>query len=94
MKYEKESGGETMGEANQKFQVEIETGEVMEAELLSVVEIDGKEYAVYSLDNKNGTVDILASYVVKDAEGYDQLVDITNPVDKEKISNFIKSLVA
>lgn len=83
-----------MEETNQKFQVEIETGEIMDAELLSVVEIDGKEYAVYSLDNKNGTVDILASYVVKDAEGYDQLVDITDPMDKEKVSNFIKSLVA
>jgi hypothetical protein len=83
-----------MGDKNQKFQVEVETGEIMDAELLSVVEIDGKEYAVYSLDNKNGTVDILASYVVKDAEGFDQLVDITNPIDKEKISNFIKSLVA
>ena len=83
-----------MGDTNQKFQVEVETGEIMDAELLSVVEIDGKEYAVYSLDNKNGTVDILASYVVKDAEGFDQLVDITNPFDKEKISNFIKSLVS
>ena len=83
-----------MGDTNQKFQVEVETGEIMDAELLSVVEIDGKEYAVYSLDNKNGTVDILASYVVKDAEGFEQLVDITNPIDKEKISNFIKSLVA
>ncbi len=83
-----------MGDTNQKFQVQVETGEIMDAELLSVVEIDGKEYAVYSLDNKNGTVDILASYVVKDAEGFDQLVDITNPLDKEKISNFIKSLVA
>lgn len=83
-----------MGDTNQKFQVEVETGEIMDAELLSVVEIDGKEYAVYSLDNKNGTVDILASYVVKDAEGFDQLVDITNPIDKEKISDFIKSLVA
>ena len=83
-----------MEDTNQKFQVEVETGEIMDAELLSVVEIDGKEYAVYSLDNKNGTVDILASYVVKDAEGFDQLVDITNPIDKEKISNFIKSLVA
>lgn len=83
-----------MGDTNQKFQVEVETGEIMDAELLSVVEIDGKEYAVYSLDNKNGTVDILASYVVKDEEGFDQLVDIDNPFDKEKISNFIKSLVA
>ncbi|HAB67554.1 MAG TPA: hypothetical protein DCE23_09335 [Firmicutes bacterium] len=83
-----------MENSNQKFQVEIETGEIMSAELLSVVEIDSKEYAVYSLDNDNGTVDILASYVIKDAEGYDQLVDITNPIDKEKISNFIRGLVA
>ena len=83
-----------MSETNQKFQVEIENGEIMDAELLSVVVIDGKEYAVYSIDNKNGTVDILASYVVKDAEGYDQLVDITNPLDKEKVSNFIKELIS
>ena len=80
--------------SNQKFQVQIETGEIMEAELLSVVEIDEKESAVYSSDNNNGTVDILASYVEKDEEGFDKLVDITNPVDKEKISRFIKDLVA
>lgn len=80
--------------SNQKFQVQIETGEIMEAELLSVVEIDEKEYAVYSIDNNNGTVDILASYVEKDEEGFDKLVDITNPMDKEKISRFIKDLVA
>ena len=80
--------------SNQKFQVQVETGEIMEAELLSVVEIDEKEYAVYSIDNQNGTVDILASYVEKDEEGFDKLVDITDPVDKEKISRFIKDLVA
>ena len=83
-----------MEETNQKFQVKVETGEIMDAELLSVVEIDGKKYAVYSIDNKDGTVDILASYVVVDEEGYDKLEDITNPLDKEKISNFIKGLVA
>ena len=55
--------------SNQKFQVQIETGAIMEAELITVVEIDSKEYAVYSIDNQNGTVDILASYVEKDEEG-------------------------
>lgn len=80
--------------SNQRFQVQIETGEIMEAELLSVVEIDNKEYAVYSIDNNNGTVDILASYVEKDEEGYDKLVDINNPEDKEKVTNFIKDLVS
>ena len=80
--------------SNQRFQVQIETGEIVEAELLSVVEIDEKEYAVYSIDNKNGTVDILASYVEKDEEGYDKLMDITDPIDKEKVSRFIRDLVA
>lgn len=80
--------------SNQKFQVQIETGAIMEAELITVVEIDSKEYAVYSIDNKNGTVDILASYVEKDEEGYDKLVNITDPEDKEKISMFIKKLVS
>lgn len=83
-----------MQENSQKFQVQIETGEIMEAELLTIVEIDSKEYAVYSLDNNNGTVDILASYVEKDEEGYDKLVDISNPLDKEKISNFIKKFAS
>ena len=80
--------------SNQKFQVQIETGAIMEAELITVVEIDSKEYAVYSIDNQNGTVDILASYVEKDEEGFDKLVNITNPQDKEKISMFIKKLVS
>ena len=83
-----------MDDINQKFQVQIETGEVMDAELLSVVNIDNKDYAIYSIDNKNGTVDILASYVVKDEEGYDKLLDINNPVDKEKIAVFIKKMVS
>ncbi len=83
-----------MEDTNQIFKVEIESGEIVDAELLSVVEIDSKEYDVYSIDNDNGTVDILASYVVKDEEGYDKLVDITNPVDKEKVFNFIKGLIA
>ena len=81
-------------EESQKFQVQIETGEIMEAELLSVVNIDSKDYAIYSIDNKNGTVDILASYVMKDDEGYDKLIDINNPADKQKVANFIKSMVA
>ena len=83
-----------MEDTNQIFQVETETGAIVDAELLSVVEIDEKEYAVYSVNNDNGTVDILASYVVKDEEGYDKLEHINNALDKEKIFRFIKGLIA
>ena len=84
-------------EENQKFNVQIETGEIKEAELLTVVEIDHKQYAIYMIDNdetQGENVDILASYVVKDEEGYDQLVDIDDPEDREKVAEFIKNLIS
>ena len=79
---------------NQKFKVQIETGEIKIAELITVVFIDGKEYAVYMLENDMGSVDILASYVQKDAEGYDVLIDIDNEEDKKKVTEFISDLVS
>jgi len=83
-----------MNNTNQKFKVELENGDIVDAELLTVVELDGTTYAIYSIDNPSGTVDLLASYVIKDSEGYDELVDITNPLDKEKIFKYIKNLMA
>ncbi|MBR1758426.1 MAG: DUF1292 domain-containing protein [Lachnospiraceae bacterium] len=75
---------------NQTFQVMTEDGKTVEAELLNVVEIDGKDYAVYSILNDDFSIDYLASYVVKDEEGYDMLTDITDERDREKIAAFIK----
>ena len=79
---------------NQKFQVEIETGVIKEAELITIVSIDGIEYAIYMIDNETGSVDILASYLKKDKEGYDVLVDIDSEEDKLKVAEFISNLVA
>lgn len=79
---------------NQIFKVEIETGEVKDAELITIVSIDGKEYAIYMIENDMGSVDILASYVQKDAEGYDILVDIENEEDRQKVIEFISDLIS
>ena len=81
-----------MGDANQTFNVELEDGRIVPAQLLSVVEVDGKDYAIYSVDNENDTVDILASYVEKDEEGYDMLVTIDREEDREKIKAVIEQL--
>ena len=81
-----------MNEENVKFQIENELGEIKEAEIISVVEIDGKTYAVYTIDNNDETVDVFASYMVKDEDGYDKLVDIDNSEDKIKIEEYIREL--
>ncbi|HOZ88844.1 MAG TPA: DUF1292 domain-containing protein [Bacilli bacterium] len=79
---------------SQIFQVRLDNGEVKDAELLNVVEIEGKKYAIYSIDNGDETVDILASYLVKDEEGYDKLVDIESDEDRAKVAEVIKELTA
>ena len=77
---------------NQIFKIKTETGEIKDAELITVVTIDGKEYAIYMIDNDMGMVEILASYVQKDAEGYDTLVDIDDEEDRKKVFAFINDL--
>ena len=78
------------GEKPQTFRVQTETGEIMEAELLFVMGVHQKEYALYTLDNGNGTYDVLASHVLQDEEGYDYLIDITDKEDKIVLTQCIR----
>ena len=77
-------------EKPQTFRVQTETGEIMEAELLFVMGVRQKEYALYTLDNGNGTYDVLASRVLQDEEGYDYLVNITDEKDKIVLTQYIR----
>lgn len=76
----------------QKIMVTIETGEQKEAEILSVVEMDGKEYVIYIMKNDKGLYDIMANYLVKDERGYDTFVTIDDIIDKIKITKYIESV--
>lgn len=81
-----------MNGERQKVNVKTETGETKEVEIISVVEIDNKQYVVYAMKNEKELYDIMASYLVKDASGYDSFSEIKDPVDKEKIELYIKKL--
>lgn len=79
----------------QRFEVELETGEVRLAEVICTLEIAGRDYVLYFIPNDEGTdVDILASAVVQDAEGYDTLVDIQDKSINQKIREFLEQTVA
>lgn len=77
----------------QIINIMLETGEKVEAEVLAIVEIDEKDYCIYTITRKDGTADILASYVIKDEEGYDDLRDITDQNDRDKVAEYIKSII-
>ncbi|MDD4644229.1 MAG: DUF1292 domain-containing protein [Bacilli bacterium] len=83
-----------MEEKKDMFKVMLETGEVTDAELLNVVEISGTEYAIYSIDNGDGTVKIMSSKLIIDENGNDALADMDNPEHKELISEYVKQLAS
>lgn len=70
-----------------KFDYTLANGETVKAEFLTMEEIDGKTYAVFCYDDneEHSTVSVHTCYVVKDSEGYDELIEIDDPMDAFKI---------
>ena len=73
---------------NQKFNIEID-GVEKEAKVLKIINIDNKEYVIYSVDMGDDTSDIFTSEIIKDAEGYDKLIDIEDEKAKQNILEII-----
>lgn len=76
-----------------KFKITDEQNIEREANLITVFENEGKEYAVYSIDRDVETVNIFVSRIEKDANGNDTLKDITDQAEKLRIDNIVKELV-
>ena len=76
---------------SQKFKIAVD-GVEKDATVIRVIELESKEYAIYSIDNGNDTSDIFASEVIKDEEGYDKLVDITDPSAHAKVAEYIEKM--
>ena len=72
----------------QKFEIEVD-GVLKEATILKIVKIDGKEYAIYTIDNGDETSDVFSSEIVQDAEGYDELKDIEDENVKANLLELI-----
>ena len=78
---------------DKKFKITDEQNIEREANLITVFENEGKEYAVYSIDRDVETVNIFVSRIEKDANGVDTLKDITDPAEKRKIDNIVKEMI-
>lgn len=78
---------------DKKFKITDEQNIEREANLITVFENEGKEYAVYSIDRDVETVNIFVSRIEKDANGADTLKDITDPAEKLKIDNIVKEMI-
>lgn len=78
---------------DKKFKITDEQNIEREANLITVFENEGKEYAVYSIDRDVETVNIFVSRIEKDANRVETLKDITDQAEKLKIDNIVKEMI-
>ncbi len=82
---------------NQIIRVIDENGVEKDAEVLTVFEVTatGKNYCIYSVKKDNSEdVNVLASLIEKDEEGFDILKDITDPEEKKVIYDIVSEIVS
>ena len=77
----------------QTFTVEDEFGRTMIAEVLTIVEIDGIEYVVYSIDASEEDSDVYVARVYVDSEGNDNIVSIEDDEERAKVFEVVQKMI-
>lgn len=75
------------------FKITDENNIEREATLITVVEVDGKEYVIYSIDRDAENVNIFVSALKKDLNGNDIIVDIDNEAEKTKLNEIVRNII-
>lgn len=80
-------------EDKQTFVVQDENGIQSIAELLTVIEVEGIEYAVYSIDTDSENSDIFVARLIKDQNGTDRIISIENEEERKKIFGIVEKMI-
>ena len=75
---------------NEKFDIEID-GVINKADMLKVITFEDQEYAIYAVDKGDETSDVLASRLVKNEDGTDTLVDLTDE-ERPKLTEIVQAM--
>ena len=82
-----------MEENNTKFKILDENNIEREADVVTVIEVEGKEQVVYSIDTDSENCDVLVSRLEKQPDGTDEIFDIEDEIEREKIHNIVNELL-
>ena len=81
-------------EEKETFIMIDENGNEKEAEIITIIEIDNKEYVIYAVNKNEESDNIFASRKIKDENGNDVIKSIENQEEKNKVFEIIKELLS
>ena len=75
------------------FKIKKKKNVERDATLLTVIEVDEKEYVIYSIDRDEENVNIFVSELKKDSNGNDIIVDIEDENEKIKLNEIVRNII-
>mgnify|MGYP005761944123 FL=1 len=75
------------------FKITDEKNVERDATLLTVIEVDEKEYVIYSIDRDEENVNIFVSELKKDSNGNEIIVDIEDENEKIKLNEIVRNII-
>ena len=75
------------------FMIKDENNIERQATLITVVENEGNDYVVYSIDRDQNNVNIFISKLVKDSAGNDVIIDIADPSEKARLNELVREII-
>lgn len=70
-----------------------EFGQEKEAKILNVIEINGQEYVVYSIDKNDEEDEIYASKIIKNNLGEEEIISINDEEERKIVFDTIKEII-
>ena len=78
---------------NNTINLKDEYGNNIKGQVLNIIEIDEIESLLYSVSTSPEEDSLYVKKIIKDENGEDDLVDITNEEEKEKVFSIIKEYI-
>ena len=76
-----------------KAKVLDENGNTVEADVIDIIEVDGKEYLLYSVDVNEEECDLYINRIVKNSNGEDDIIPIEDEEEKRRVFGILKDLM-
>ncbi len=82
-----------MNEESEKFTIIDEFDNEKEAEVITVLESEGKEYVVYSIDTDADNCDVLVSRLITNEDGTNSVEDINDEEERTRVHALVDELL-
>ena len=80
-------------DSNDKVMVLDENGNEVEATIINIIEVNGQEYLLYSVDANSDEANLYVNKIIKDENGEEDIVPIESDVERNTVFDEIKNLI-